>query len=69
MDAGKKITVIPDERDAIDHAYREAPQSGLVFVMCDEVTGALEKIKSIKNEEEKSGGKGKLTDLQTISAK
>ncbi len=69
VDEAKKITVVPDEREAIDHAYHHAPKGSLVFVMCDEVTGALDKIKSIKEEEEQSGGKGKLTDLQTISAK
>ena len=69
VDAAKKTTVIPDERAAIDHAYQQAPQGSLVFVMCDEVTGALDKIKSLKEGEEKNTEKGKLTDLHTISAK
>ena len=68
-DRDKKITIIPDERTAIDHAYSQAPPNSLVFVMCDEVAGALEKINKLKESEEKGTDTGKLTDLHTISAK
>lgn len=62
------VTVVPAEDEAIDYAYEHCKDGSLVTIMCDVVTGALDKIKSLKEREEKGLGKGKLTDLPTISS-
>lgn len=50
----KKIStsVIPDEMEALDHAYAMCDEGALVTVMCDKVSGTLDHIKDIKTREE-----------------
>ena len=46
------IKVIINENEAIDYAYRHAPEGSLVTIMCDVVAGALDKLKSLKDGQE-----------------
>jgi cyanophycin synthetase len=46
------VTVIPTEREAIMHAYENAPQGSLITIMCDVVSDALNFIKSLKDQED-----------------
>jgi cyanophycin synthetase len=63
VDPNLPVEIIPDEDEAIHHAYTNAKQGSLVTVMCDGVTATLEKIRQLKLNEEKSSGKGKVNDL------
>ena len=44
-------TVIPDEDQALEHVYANPEPGALYVVMCDVVTGALAKIKELKDRE------------------
>jgi cyanophycin synthetase len=46
------VTVIPNERDAITHAYKNASPGSLVTIMCDVVPDALDFIKKLKQKED-----------------
>jgi cyanophycin synthetase len=46
------VTVIPNERDAIIHAYKNASPGSLVTIMCDVVPDALDFIKKLKEKED-----------------
>ena len=48
------ITIIYNEKEAIMHAYNTAKTGSLITVMCDVVTEALEMIKGLKEEEDKT---------------
>jgi cyanophycin synthetase len=48
------ITVIPDEDQALEHVYANPHPGALYIVMCDVVTGALAKIKELKDRENNS---------------
>jgi cyanophycin synthetase len=48
------VTIIHKERDAIIHAYRNAAPGSLITIMCDVVPDALNFIKQLKEEEEKT---------------
>jgi cyanophycin synthetase len=60
--------VIPNEIEAIDYAYVNAKEGSLVTIMCDVVAGALDKIKSLKHQEEQNSQTVKLTDLSSINS-
>ena len=46
------ITIIPKERDAIIHAYKNAKPGSFITIMCDVIPDALAFIKNLKEEEE-----------------
>jgi len=46
------ITILPNERDAIIHAYKNAKPGSFITIMCDVIPDALAYIKSLKEEEE-----------------
>ncbi len=48
------LTIIYNEKEAIIHAYNTAKTGSLITVMCDVVTEALEMIKGLKEEEDKT---------------
>ena len=45
--------VIPNEDEALEYAYANTPSDSLVTIMCDVVARALDKIKELKEREEK----------------
>jgi cyanophycin synthetase len=47
------LTIIPDEKEAILYAYKNAKPGSIVTVMCDSVSGTIEFVKSLKEDEEK----------------
>jgi len=47
------VLVIPDENEALEYIYTNYRQGALYTVMCDVVAGALDKIKELKDREEK----------------
>ena len=51
VDAHKKITIIPGEKDAIDYAIRHATPGSLIVLFSDAVTEALEHVMKHKEEE------------------
>jgi cyanophycin synthetase len=48
------IKVIMDESEALEHSYEMSKQGALVTVMCDKVTGTIEKVKGLKAREEEN---------------
>jgi cyanophycin synthetase len=48
--------IIPNEDEALEYAYANTPQGSLVTIMCDVVARALDKIKELKEREEKETG-------------
>ncbi len=48
------VTIIPKERDAIMHAYKNAKPGSFITIMCDVIPDALGFIKNLKEEEENS---------------
>jgi cyanophycin synthetase len=48
------VTVIMDESEALDHSYKICRQGALVTVMCDKVSGTIEKVKALKAQEEEN---------------
>jgi cyanophycin synthetase len=48
------VTIIHKERDAIVHAYKNATPGSLITIMCDVVPDALNFIKQLKEEEERT---------------
>ncbi len=46
--------IIQNEDEALEYAYSNAPAGSLVTIMCDVVARALDKIKELKEKEEKS---------------
>ncbi|MEQ9443022.1 MAG: cyanophycin synthetase [Cyclobacteriaceae bacterium] len=51
VDTNKKITVIPNEKDAIDHAIQQAKTGSLIVLFSDAVSEALEHVMKHKEEE------------------
>lgn len=47
------VIVIPDEDEALDYAYANTKPGSLVTIMCDVVARALDKIKELKEKEDK----------------
>lgn len=47
------VMTIPDENKALDHIYENHEPGVLYVIMCDVVAGALDKIKQLKEREEK----------------
>ncbi|HEY0676833.1 MAG TPA: cyanophycin synthetase [Chitinophagaceae bacterium] len=54
------VTVIPNEDEAIEFAYANTRPGTLVTIMCDVVARALDKIKELKEREEKEIAGGRL---------
>lgn len=50
---GMPITIIANETEALEYIYANPQQGALYTMMCDVVTGALDKIKELKNREDK----------------
>ena len=48
------VSIIPDEMEAIMHAFHNAIPGSLITVMCDRVAESLELIKGLKEQEDKS---------------
>lgn len=48
------VTIIPKERDAIIHAFKNAGPGSLITIMCDVVPDALNFIKQLKEEEDQT---------------
>ncbi len=46
------VSIIPKERDAIMHAYKNAKPGAFITIMCDVIPDALGFIKNLKEEEE-----------------
>ena len=55
MDPGKKTTIIPSEREAIEHAVAHAQKGALIVLCSDVVPDALELVQNLK-EKEANGG-------------
>lgn len=49
------IIVIPDENEALEYVYANQKAGALYTIMCDVVAGALDKIRELKEREEKEG--------------
>ncbi|MFZ1528960.1 MAG: cyanophycin synthetase [Ferruginibacter sp.] len=47
------VITIPDENKALDHIYENHEAGALYVIMCDVVAGALDKIKQLKERDEK----------------
>ncbi len=56
------VTIIPDETEALDHAFQDCDEGALVTVMCDKVDTTLEHIKNLKSKDEGQ----RLTSTVTI---
>jgi cyanophycin synthetase len=52
VDGSTPVQIISDEETALLHAYENSQEGALVTVMCDSVTGTIDKIKSLKAREE-----------------
>jgi cyanophycin synthetase len=52
--------IIPNEDEALEYAYANTPQGSLVTIMCDVVARALDKIKELKEREEKEAQRPQL---------
>ena len=48
------IQILPNERDAIMYAYKNAKPGSFITIMCDVIPDALAYIKSLKEEEDNS---------------
>jgi cyanophycin synthetase len=46
---------IANENEALEYIYAHAKQGALYTIMCDVVAGALDKIRELKQREEKQG--------------
>ena len=53
VNPGIPTIVIPNEDKALDYIYENPKQGALYTIMCDVVTRALDKIKELKEREEK----------------
>jgi cyanophycin synthetase len=51
------VVVIPNENEALEYAYTHTRPGALVTIMCDVVAGALDKIRQLKEREEREGVK------------
>ncbi|HUS01121.1 MAG TPA: cyanophycin synthetase, partial [Chitinophagaceae bacterium] len=55
INEGKKkdisVTIIPDEKEAILHAYKTVTPGSIVTIMCDVIPDTIEFIKKLKEEE------------------
>ncbi len=51
IDAGKKVTIIPSEKEAITYAVQNAKKNSLIVLCSDVVPDALELVKQLKEEE------------------
>lgn len=51
VDTNKKVLVIPNEDQALDHIYENHEPGALYTIMCDVVARALDKIKELKQKE------------------
>jgi len=49
------ITIIADENEALEYIYANPRHGALYTIMCDVVAGALDKIRELKEREEKEG--------------
>ncbi len=49
------VKVIPDENEALEHIYANYKKGALYTIMCDVVAGALNKLKELKERDEKEG--------------
>jgi cyanophycin synthetase len=49
------VMVIPDENEALEYIYAHHKPNALYTVMCDVVAGALDKIRELKERDEKEG--------------
>jgi cyanophycin synthetase len=54
IDASIPTIVIPDENEALEYIYTHQKQGALYTIMCDVVAGALDKLRELKEREEKS---------------
>lgn len=49
------VMVIANENEALEHIYANPKHGALYTIMCDVVAGALDKIRELKEREEKEG--------------
>ncbi|RYG28102.1 MAG: hypothetical protein EOO01_40315 [Chitinophagaceae bacterium] len=54
VNANVPVMVIANEDQALEHIYANHQQGALYTIMCDVVTGALSKIKELKERENNS---------------
>jgi len=47
------IMIIPDENEALEYIYANPKQGTLYTIMCDVVAGALDKLRELKEREER----------------
>lgn len=52
VDENLPVKVIPEEEEALAQAYQHCADGALITVMCDSVSGTIDKIKNIKTKEE-----------------
>ena len=52
---GKKLTVIPSEREAIHYAVDNAIEGSLIVLCSDVVPDALDLVKTLKEKEQQNG--------------
>ncbi len=55
IDPAKKTTVIEQEKEAIDFAFKNAPNGSLVFITSDMILNAVDYVQELKNKEENLG--------------
>ena len=49
------VMIIPDENEALEYIYENQKHGALYTIMCDVVAGALDKLRELKEREEKEG--------------
>jgi cyanophycin synthetase len=54
VNPGIPVMIIPDENEALEYIYNNQKQGALYTIMCDVVAGALDKIRELKEREEKT---------------
>ena len=52
VDRNKKTTIIPSEREAIDHAFKNAVKGSFIIICSDVVPDALDQVMKYKDEED-----------------
>jgi len=53
VDSSVPVMIIPDENEALEYIYNNYKQGALYTIMCDVVAGALDKLRELKEREEK----------------
>jgi cyanophycin synthetase len=67
-DSAMPLQIISEEEQSVMYAYEHCPEGSLIFVMCDKVATTVELVKSIKEKEDETFSKMKITGLSAINS-